>query len=153
MAGVIVALFSIGGLATTPLLGVVMALGAIGLLGWQSGIEVNFEEGKYRLINSFGPVGIGDWDSLPPIKCVAVFKTNLVSNTYSRTGLAVQSRDSVIQVNLATQNNQRIRLYDTDEVEDAFEFAQDVANRLDLKIWDATTKDQKWLKVEPVPKA
>lgn len=142
------ALFSIGGLAYTPVFGVIMALGAGGLLMWQSGIEVNLEDGKYRLINSFGPVGVGDWDNLPPLKCVSVFKTNLVSNTYSRTGMAVTNRESVIQVNLATESNQRIRLYDSDEIDDAFEFAIDLSKQLDLKIWDATTRDQKWYKAK-----
>jgi hypothetical protein len=144
LAGVIVALFSVGGLMTTPLFGVVMAVGAVGLLTWQSGIEVNIKERKYRLINSFGPVGVGDWDKLPPLKCVSVFKTNLVSNTYSRTGMAVTNRDAVIQVNFATESNQRIRLYDTEDVEDAFEFAKDLAKEFDLKIWDATSREQKW---------
>lgn len=148
LAGIIMALFSIGGLAYTPVFGVIMALGAGGLLMWQSGIEVNLEDGKYRLINSFGPVGVGDWDNLPPLKCVSVFKTNLVSNTYSRTGMAVTNRESVIQVNLATESNQRIRLYDSDEIDDAFEFAIDLSKQLDLKIWDATTRDQKWYKAK-----
>ncbi|MDB4655875.1 hypothetical protein OAE48_03410 [Flavobacteriales bacterium] len=42
--GVIVALFSIGGIASSPFFGIIMALGAGGLIAYQSGIEVNFKE-------------------------------------------------------------------------------------------------------------
>ncbi len=148
LAGIIMALFSIAGLVYTPVFGVLMVLGAGGLLTWQSGIEVSMKDRKYRLINSFGPLVVGDWGDLPPLKCVSVFKTNLVSNTYSRTGMAVTNREAVIQVNLATESNQRIRLYDANKVDDAFEFATDLSRELKLKIWDATTRDQKWHKAK-----
>jgi hypothetical protein len=148
LAGVIVALFSIGGLVYMPLFGVVMAIGSVGLLTWESGIELNIEDRKYRLINSFGPVGFGDWDDIPPLKCVSVFKTNLVSNTYSRTGMAVTNREAIIQVSLATESNQRIRLCDTEEAAEAFEFATELAKEFNLKVWDATSRDQKWYKAK-----
>jgi len=51
----------------------------------------------------------------------------------------------VIQVNLATEQNQRIRLLETDNVEEAFAFAKEVSQKLNLQVWDATGKEGKWL--------
>jgi len=143
--GVLVALFSIGGLATTPVFGVVMALAAGGLLAYQPGIEVNFAERTYRMITAFGPRGFGNWEPLPALKCVSVFKTQLVSSTYGRTNASVTTREEVIQVNLATEQNQRIRLLETDNAEQAFAFAKEVSQKLNLQVWDATGKEGKWL--------
>jgi hypothetical protein len=57
--GILMALFSLGMLATSPVFGIVMALGAGGLLAYQSGIEVNFRQRSYRTITAFGPQAFG----------------------------------------------------------------------------------------------
>ncbi|MGB1317614.1 MAG: hypothetical protein ACPG5W_05385, partial [Flavobacteriales bacterium] len=136
---------SIGGVASSPFFGVIMALGAGGLIAYQSGIEVNFKERTYRLITAIGPQGFGSWESLPAIKCVSVFKTTLVSSTYGRSNASITTKQSVIQVNLATEQNKRIRLFETEEIEEAFAFAKVVGQKLDLKTWDATEKEGKWI--------
>ena len=59
--GVIVALFSIGGIASFPFFGIIMALGAGGLIAYQSGIEVNFKDKTYRMITAMGTQGFGSW--------------------------------------------------------------------------------------------
>lgn len=143
--GVIVALFSIGGLASTPALGIALAIGAGGILTYQSGIEVNFKERTFRLITAFGSQGFGNWQPLPPIKCVSVFRTQLVSKTYGRSNASVTSKEEVIQVNLATEDKKRIRLLETESIDEAFAFAKEVSQKLDLQIWDATTKQGKWI--------
>lgn len=143
--GVIVALFSVGGLATTPVFGIVMALGAAGLLAYQSGIEVDFKNRRYREITAFGGVGFGDWIPLPELKCVSVFKTNLVSTTYSRSNASVTTREPIIQVNLATAQNNRIRLYETENMDEAYPFAKELAGNLGLKVWDATMPQGHWI--------
>ncbi len=143
--GIIVAIFSVGGLVYSLVLGVIMALGAVGLIAYQSGIEVNFEERTYRLINAFGHQGFGSWESLPPLKCVSLFKTQLVSTTYARSSASVTTRDQVIQVNLATEQNARILLFETNNIEEAIVIAKEASHKLNLKIWDATTSDGKWM--------
>lgn len=135
--GIVVALFSIGG--------VVMALGAGGLLAYHSGIEVNFAERTYRLITAFGTQGFGKWQPLPPLKCISIFRTTLVSTAYGRSNASFTDRQQVIQVNLATAQNQRIRLLETEDMAQALTFAKDVAQRLELPIWDATAKEGHWM--------
>lgn len=143
--GFVAAVFSLGGLATYPIFGVVLALAAVGLTVYQSGIEVNFKERRYRLITAMGTQGFGAWEPLPPIKCVSVFKTTLVSSTYGRSTASITTKQTVIQVNLATEQNKRIRLFETEDLQEAFNFAKDVASKLDLKVWDATEKEGKWI--------
>lgn len=143
--GIILAIFSIGGLASAPLLGIAMALAAFGLITYQSGIEVDFTAQTYRLVTAFGSKGFGDWKPFPPIKCVSVFKTNLVSTTYGRSNASITTRNEVIQVNLATEQNERIQLHETENMDEAMTFAKDVAQKLNLKVWDATTKEGKWV--------
>ena len=143
--GVIVALFSIGGLASSPFFGIIMAIGAGGLIAYQSGIEVNFQEKTYRMITAMGTQGFGSWEPLPEIKCVSIFKTNLISSTYGRSNASITTKQTVIQVNLATEQNKRIRLFEAEEIEDAIVFAKDVAQKLELNIWDATDREGKWL--------
>jgi len=143
--GVVVALFSVMGLAYSPVFGIFMALGSIGILSYQPGVEVDFANRRYRLITALGPQSFGTWLPLPPLKCISVFKTQLVSSAFGRSGASVTSRQSVIQVNLATANNERIRLLETEDKEAAFAFAQQLAPKLDLQIWDATEREGKWL--------
>ena len=143
--GVLVAVFSIGGLAYSPFFGVTMVLCAVALLAYQSGIEVNFKERSYRLITAMGPKGFGSWEPLPEIKCVSVFKTTFVSSTYGgRSNASITAEQSVIQINFATEQNKRILLFETQDLGEAFVFAKDTARKLDLNIWDATEKEGKW---------
>ncbi len=122
-----------------------MALGAGGLLAYQNGVEVNFKERTYRMITAFGPQGFGAWEPLPTIKCVSIFKANLVSSTYGRSNASITTKQTVIQVNLATEKNKRIRLFETEKIEEAFIFAKAIGQKLELNIWDATKREGKWL--------
>lgn len=148
LGGVLAAIFGIGGLVTSPFFGVIMALGAAGLLAYQTGIEVDLVQRRYRLVTIFGPQHFGEWMALPELKCVSVFRTTIVSSTYGRSNASVTHRDKVVQVNLATVDNKRIRLLEVEEQEEAFAFARLVATRMELRIWDATGKEGRWVKEE-----
>lgn len=143
--GVLAALFSLGGLAYTPVFGLAMALAAGGLLLYQSGIEVDFKERKYRLITAFGNQGFGEWEALPALKCVSVFRTKFSSQTYGRSNASVTTTEQVIQVNLVTAQDKRMLLFESEDKNDAFDFARNVAAKLNEKLWDATEKEGQWV--------
>jgi len=145
LMGILAAMFSIGGLAYTPVFGVAMALAAGGLLLYQSGIEVDFSERKYRLITAFGSQGFGNWEPLPALKCVSVFKTKFSSQTYGRSNASVTTTQHVIQVNLVTAQNKRLLLFESEDKNEAFDFAKEVATSLGERIWDATGREGQWL--------
>lgn len=74
-----------------------------------------------------------------------MFRTVLVSSVTGRSGARVSNRDKVILINLIHGKNRRLKVYQTHELNDAMEKAELIANKLQLKIYDATTSDGKWL--------
>ena len=143
--GILAALFSLGGLAYTPVFSAAMALAAAGLFLYQSGIEINFSQRKYRLITAFGSQGFGNWEALPELKCVSVFKTKFSSKTYGRSNASITTTQHLVQVNLVTAENKRLLCFESESKEESFGFAKKLAARLDEKIWDATEQEGKWL--------
>ena len=119
IAGILAAIFSIGGLASTPVFGIVMLLAAGGLISYQSGIEVDIVSKRYRYITSFGAVGFGEWLALPELKCVSVFKTKLISRTYGRSNASFTSKQEVVQVNLVSARNERFKLLEVENLDEA----------------------------------
>lgn len=143
--GIIAALFGFGGLAYTPVFGVVMLVAASGLLLYQRGIELDLGAGRYRLITAIGGQGFGNWEPLPALKCVSVFKTKFTSRTYGRSNASVTSSDEVVQVNLVTADDKRLLVFESNNTAEACTFAQAIAAKLNQKIWDATEREGKWL--------
>lgn len=143
--GTIVAAIALLKIFGEPLIGLLLGIGAGGIFVYESGIEIDFKNNKYRLINSFGLLSFGEWITLPPIDYVSIFRVNLVSAAYGRSGAKVTQKQNVIQVNLITPKNKRLRIYETKEPEQAFKFANEIANSLELKIYDATNKEGKWI--------
>ncbi len=143
--GTIVAVIAILKIFGEPLIGLLFGIGAGGIFVYESGIEIDFKNNKYRLINSFGLLSFGEWITLPPIEYVSVFSVNLVSAAYGRSGAKVTQKQNVIQVNLITPQNKRLRILETKEHEQAFKFAKEIADSLDLNIYDATNKEGKWI--------
>ena len=129
----------------TPVFSIIVGIGSIGLLGYQSGIEVDFQNKKYRLITIFGPQSFGDWKPLPPLKYISVFKAKIITSMTTPRNITVSQKGDIIQVNLISDKNKVIRLFYTEDVNEAFEFANQTAPKLQLKIWNATVKPAKWL--------
>lgn len=143
--GSLVAAFAIIRIANTPVFSVIMGLGSIGLFSYQTGIEINFKNKMHRLISSFGPVNLGDWQPLPRLKYVSIFRVNLVSTVTGRSGASITQKEGVIQVNLITEQNKKLRLLETEDLDEALQFAKELSPKLNLKIWDAMEKKGKWL--------
>ena len=132
-------------LLESPVAGLVLLLIALLFLLYQSGVEINFREKTYRYITSFGIFDFGKWNELPTLKLISVFKLNISSSFFSRSGRSTTKSDTVVQVNLVYQDNKRIRLFETDKPKEAFSFASQVAPLLNLRVWDATEKEGKWV--------
>lgn len=143
--GFVVAIIALFKIADTPVFSIIMVMGSTGIFAYQTGIEFNFAKRLYREINAFGPQSFGEWKDLPPIEYISVFQVNLVSAVYGRSGASVSTKKKVYQVNLITNKNRRLRLLETENIDEAFQFAKEYAAYLDLKIWDASTKEAKWL--------
>jgi hypothetical protein len=112
----------------------------------RSGTEINLENKKYRSVFSLFGLSFGVWKDLPKIDYISVFKTKIVkkhqvyiASTYSKL--------EVIKLILFYQKNKRIEVYQTENIDDAFNTAKFVADILKIDILDSTKKPSVWLKM------
>ena len=109
-----------------------------------TGIEIDLENKKYRNVIAFFSLNFGKWQPLPEIEYISVFKT--VESTVLRAATAeTVVKNDIIKVNLFYQNNRRIEAYVTQDMEDAFKKAKEIATILNVDILDATERESKWL--------
>jgi len=128
-----------------PAISIITALVVLGIFVFQTGIEIHFENNKYRFILAFGPIGIGKWKELPLIKHVAILSVRLRENLTARSGLTTTYVKKVIQVSLITQSNQKLKLIETTDYTRAFDTAKAIGNKQNLQVWDATSKVGKYV--------
>lgn len=126
-------------------IGAIILLIGMLVIVYQTGIEIDLQKKMYRLTNNIGPVIFGEWVELPSLKYISVFKTNVSRAYYTRYGNSTTDSDTVIQVNLITSQNKKIKLFQTSNPSKAFEITKTHASKLGLDVWDATTKEGKWL--------
>ena len=110
----------------------------------QDGIELDYKNKTYRRIKSLFGITIGKWQPLPEIEYISVFKTTETTTVWAASASANVS-SAVVKVNLFYNTNQKIEIYDTKDVEDAFSKAKEIASILHVDILDATTRETKWL--------
>lgn len=125
--------------------GIITTFGSIVLFATVIGIQIDFENKRYRLAIFFGNIPFGKWKELPELKYISVFKATYVATVRGLTNTGLTSIEKKIVLNLIHGRNRRLKVYITDEVDDAFEKAQYIAKKLNLKIYDATEKEGKWL--------
>jgi hypothetical protein len=136
--------FSIGIFLSSPVLSLLTAPVAIALLLYQEGIQVIFSEKKYRTIVTFRIATFGKWKDLLPVDYISVFKENQAAQVSSLTANYTLRLTSV-QVNLITEDRKRINLFVAKSTEEAFEFAKDISEKLQLRIYDGISKERKFI--------
>ena len=123
-------------------------LGLVGIGGFyfflSQGIEINFDKKKYRNFISLFHLDYGKWEDLPEIDYISVFKTEQTTKVWVSSASA-NITDTVIRINLFHSNNQKIEAYETQNIDDAFKKAKQIATILDIDILDATEQESKWL--------
>ncbi|WP_299102505.1 hypothetical protein [uncultured Winogradskyella sp.] len=110
----------------------------------QAGVELNFEQNTYRRTKSVFGISVGKWQPLPEIDYVSVFKTIETTTVWAASASANISSD-IVKVILFYNTNQKIEIYDTKDVDDAFTKAKQVASILQIDVLDATTRETTWL--------
>lgn len=110
----------------------------------ENGIAINFNNKTYRSFKSIFGFTFGQWKPLPNIEYISIFKTTEVTTVWARTA-STNVSSTVIKVNLFYNTNQKIEVYNTHNVDEAFKKAKEIAAVLNINILDATTKDSKWV--------
>ncbi|WP_299120723.1 hypothetical protein [uncultured Winogradskyella sp.] len=110
----------------------------------KDGLEIDPENKKYREIISLFSFSFGKWQDLPDIEYVSVFKTSQTTRVWVSTA-STKVTSTTIKINLFYNTNQKIEAYETQNIEDAFEKAKQIATVLNIDILDATQTESKWL--------
>jgi len=125
--------------------GIILSVGSLFFIAHVDGIELDFENHKYRNVKIIGNQSFGIWKDFPQIKYISVFKTILKSSVKGLSGATVSNREKVILISFIYGKNQRLKVYKTENVEDAFFKAKYFSEKLNLRIYDATSKKGVWL--------
>ena len=126
---------------------ILFVLTALFFIAQNPGFQIDFENKKYRNTNMIGDHSFGNWQKLPGIKYITVFKTVITGRVYGMGATSTRTKEEVILVNFVYSKNKRLTAYKTNNIEDAFEKAVLFSKKLNLKIFDATSKDKKWINI------
>ena len=140
----IVFLLAIYRLMNSPVSSIVMGLGSIGLFAYQTGIEINFADKKYRTVSILGPQIFGSWEDLPELDYISLFKTNITFTSTSLSTASISRTDSFIQVNLITDRKKKIKVFEGKDFDEALLKAKKFSKDLELDIWNATIRPAEW---------
>ena len=108
------------------------------------GSQMNLEDNTYRNIWSLFSIHIGNWKPNPNFEYISVFKGRQKQRVNSL-GASTTFSDEVFLVNLFYERNRHKTFYRTFDKEKAFEVARQIRTAMDLKILDATEREQKWV--------
>jgi hypothetical protein len=138
--GYFLAGFAILGFPESVILSSLLAVASALVLLYHTGIEIDFNNKRYRVFTTLRFFKFGRWMTIPELKYVSVFRVNFLSTNTSRAGRTLTLKNEVLQVNIITKSKMRILLFETLNASKAFELAKEVAAAMSLKIWDASER-------------
>lgn len=141
IAGLGVGLF---GLISLNIYGLVPLLFGFMMLK-SDGSEIDLEANQYRKLNVLMGFCFGKWQALESPEYVSVFNT---TEDITVRALTAETSNSfpIIVLNLFHHNNQKLTVYKTKDIKDAFNVASHIADALLIDLLDATEKnDFKWV--------
>ena len=113
IVGTLILLIALIKLRTTPLWGTFLTVASIGILSFYNGIELDFKNYKYRNTITLCPQKIGNWQPLPKLEYISVFRAIMVATATGYSGTSISKKFKVIQVNLIHSKNKKIKLMQT----------------------------------------
>nr|WP_315177005.1 hypothetical protein [uncultured Flavobacterium sp.] len=101
------------------------------------GIEIKFDENKFRNIFSIYSINIGFWDTYPKIAYISILKTKVkqkIENKYQPLAASATLTGEIILINLFSETNQIKTLYRTNSKEEAEKIAKHIASFYNIDI-------------------
>jgi hypothetical protein len=131
-------------LITLNLGGLFLVMIALIILFAKKELSVSFSLAKYRYTFSLFQLKIGSWQSFPNFESISIFnaKKSQGMSAGSQSGTAVFSE---LEVNLVYNRSRRLTIYTTQKFDKALSVANIFAEKLDLRIYDASTRDGHWI--------
>lgn len=138
------------GITSSSIIGFVLSTVGIFFLVIDNAMIVDLDNKRYRQAILFRDKATGRWKSLPEVSYVSVFVTTMVSTSHSITYRSIVMKEKVVMVNLIYDKHKRLNIYQSKDREEAIEKAALVARKLDVRIFDATTRDGKWVEFQHI---
>lgn len=143
--GGLVILFALLKIQDTPVFSIVIGLCSSMIFVYQKGVEVDLSQRRYKYFTSFGPQELGAWIDAHNVEYVSVFSASYVSTATGMGAHTASVSERLYEVNLITDKKQRINIGLTSDINEAFDTARRVAASWSLRIYDASTREAKWI--------
>ncbi len=131
-------------LLSLNVIGVLLILLALLIFLAKKELTISFSLSKYRFALKIFNLRMGEWKSLPAFESVSIFnaKKSQVMSSGPQTGTATFSE---LEVNLVYNRSRRLTAYTTKDYNKALRVARIFAQKFEMGIYDASTRDAHWL--------
>ena len=102
------------------------------------GLEIDPEKKIVREFVSFLGIKLGSWVTFENPDYVSVFKMKFTDRRGNKTG-------EILKINLFFPDNKHLTLYETGNLEEAFEVANFIKSTLNINVLDATNNESNWI--------
>lgn len=134
----------------TSFLGISLSVLAVFYYTTSNGIILDLEKKRYQKARVFRNWTRGNWQDLPDISYVSVFKATMVSTTHSVSYRCVELKKKVVLINLIHDKNQRLNVFQTLDEKEGLQKAIFIAQKLDLPIYNATSRVGSWIERDQI---
>ncbi len=107
-------------------------------------LTVSFSLSKYRYALRIFTIKLGSWEPMPKVEYVSIFSAKKRQDV-AVGPITTSTAYSEMEVNLVYNKSKRLTVFETNDFSNAFSIAELFAAQLNLKIYDATKREGKWL--------
>lgn len=126
------------------LFGIVLVVLSIMVLFAKKVLTISFSLSRYR--DSFSIFGyrIGKWITLPEFESISIFNAKK-GQTMNHGSMSATASYAELEVNLIYNRSRRLTVYTTRDYNKALDISTKFAAKYNLSIYDASTREGKWL--------
>lgn len=111
----------------------------------EKGFEFDKKTKKYRLLHNYFFITIGKWKSFENFEYISVFSTTErfnIGTFFNHASLSTK----VIKLNVFYDSNKKVTVYKTKDLDEAYKISKQIANFLNIGLFDASDKhNAHWL--------
>lgn len=131
---------------------IVLLLGVFALYA-RTGFIIDFDQKRYRRYIRFFFLQFGSWEFLPEINYIAIVRVRMSTLKFRPSEVSFRQTDDsfdiAYDVNLIFSNsNKRFQKVFNGELNEAMQLTTDLAKKMNLKIYDCSTSQKKWVDVD-----
>lgn len=131
------------------IIGPILIFLSCGFIFMRTGIKFDKENNRFKKYTIFLGFTLGKWEKVPEIKYISLLRVKMARRSYSPSSrIYVQraSKNYSYRVNLVIQNNRKPDKLLSTSKDKAIEIGSQLGEYLDLKVFDSTSTDRKWIR-------